>query len=236
MDDLASLQDAMHSYDKDMILAIQSKYLQLASVPTISDHRIDVDYSELATDELSKLLLPCDIPREHEEVLKVCKTLGNGNCLYNAVSLVLSGNNSLSTYLGILTACELYLNANRYINHDKVTETLLSPEFMTKDRRNAFAMVLPAGEISEDSFESQVMKEALTTCEDKKWSGLIHIMALSSVLGVPIRSVYPDTNIGIRSLFNGLVLPVGKESNSKNTIDIMWTRDSDLDNREGRVF
>ena len=44
-------------------------------------------------DEFSCLLLPSDIPIIPEEQfqLKAIKCLGNGNCLYNAVSICLTG-------------------------------------------------------------------------------------------------------------------------------------------------
>ncbi len=52
----------------------------------------------LVTDELSSALIPADCPEEDGSILRAVKTTGNGNCLYNAVSLCLIGK-SQSMYV-----------------------------------------------------------------------------------------------------------------------------------------
>ena len=47
----------------------------------------------------------------------LCRTSGNGNCLYNASLIALAGNESLSDCLRALTCAELYLNAIFYVDH-----------------------------------------------------------------------------------------------------------------------
>lgn len=42
------------------------------------------------------------------------ETTGDGNCLFNSTSLFLRGDESLAECLRMLTARELYLNANDY--------------------------------------------------------------------------------------------------------------------------
>ena len=57
-------------------------------------------------DALTKSLIPADF--------KNCipiKTTGNGNCLFNAASIALSGNESLSSVLRLLMVSELFADS-----------------------------------------------------------------------------------------------------------------------------
>ena len=53
----------------------------------------------LAEDELANSFMPKDLPSSADKVYKAGKTTGNGDCLYNAVSLPLVGNESHPTLL-----------------------------------------------------------------------------------------------------------------------------------------
>ena len=48
-----------------------------------------------------------------------------------------------------------------------------------------------------------IKKQALSTCSDKRWAGLMEMMALSSVIGHVIYSVYPTC----APLFHGPIVP-----------------------------
>lgn len=47
-------------------------------------------YMSLETDDLAMCLLPSDIPQLEPTIYPV-KTTGNGDCLFNAVSIILTG-------------------------------------------------------------------------------------------------------------------------------------------------
>lgn len=80
-----------------------------------------------------------------------------------------------------------------------------------------------------------IKEQAIHTCTLGNWSGLIHFMALSSVLRLKIFAVYPDATPSIRSLCHGVVNP--RESpRSDKILHIMFTRDSALDNRKNVAF
>ena len=66
---------------------------------------------------------------------------------------------------------------------------------------------------------------------------MIHLMALASVLGRPIFSVYPNVSLGFRNL-RGMVQPrVAEQGQGEEyAIFIMWSRDSGLDARSGRWY
>lgn len=64
----------------------------------------------LKADKLGNALIPEDLPLQSaENVFKAVKTTGNGDCLYNAVSLTLvhAGDESYSRLLRLLVALEL---------------------------------------------------------------------------------------------------------------------------------
>lgn len=74
----------------------------------------------LTNDELGNALIPEDLPSSTDEIIyKAVKTTGNGDCLYNAVSLALVGNESYAMLLRLLVALELALNVDFYAQHPK---------------------------------------------------------------------------------------------------------------------
>ena len=78
-------------------------------------------------------------------------------------------------------------------------------------------------------------KQAEETCIPKTWAGLIHFMALSSVIRCSVFSVYPEASPGIRSLYHGLIHP-RQEVTSTDVLYIMFTREGSLDGRTGSSF
>lgn len=75
--------------------------------------------------------------------------------------------------------------------------------------------------------------EAIAGCCGKKWPIIMHIMALSTVIGRPIFSLYPECNTNTRALCHKEILPrdydTKKRDISANTAMILWSRDSNLD-------
>ena len=80
--------------------------------------------------------------------------------------------------------------------------------------------------------------EAVLTCVHGTWAGLVQLHALSSVLKCTIFSVYPNASHAIRPLFHGFIHPrvVNNIGNQNDPLYIMWTRDSNFDNRSGAMF
>lgn len=173
-------------------------------------------------------LIPSDFPLPLHKVSAI-ETLGDGNCLFNSVSLLLCQSYRLSSVLRLLTAAELFVNANQYVNHPKLQLAYDCPD-ITYDRENLFAILL-GDEVSiiSDHIEA-VLKEAADTCNDRKWSGMLDIMGLASVLKKNIMSVYPDCNVNFRPLINGVVKPLTCtiSSSLENTLFILWSRVGDF--------
>ena len=55
--------------------------------------------------------------------------------------------------------------------------------------------------------EDAIRREAATGCKERKWAAMVHLMALSSVIGRPIYSAFPNDNSKTRPLFHGEISP-----------------------------
>lgn len=128
------------------------------------------------------------------------KTLGNGNCLFNAVSIWFKGNEGMAHELRLRAAVEMLVNKDRYLEMPKVSEyNLLSP-----------------------SYESSVADCAI----DGGYSSVWTIAALATVIGHNIRVVYPPMNgpgdLAFRCL-HGIIEPLQQLTRPQEEIIIMWT-------------
>jgi hypothetical protein len=103
--DLDILKKLMSSNDTLLCQVMREKYLNI----------LPKDGAFTRTDKIAMALLPEDIP--HSCVPK--KVSGDGNCLYNSISVILIGNQRLSASLRLLTAIELFLNPMFYADHPK---------------------------------------------------------------------------------------------------------------------
>ena len=66
----------------------------------------------------------------------------NGKCLYNAVSILLKGNESLAISLQLLTSVELFENSEYYAKHPRMEEVLSSNAEQFLNQNNAFSALL----------------------------------------------------------------------------------------------
>jgi len=234
--DLLNLKLAIQSNNREYVENIYELYKN--KLPSFSHTLIfsSEQLNRLEMDTMAYDLIPSDLPLPLHKVSAI-KTLGNGNCLFNSVSLLLCQSNRLSSVLRLLTAAELFVNANQYVNHPKLQLAYDCPD-ITYDRKTLFAILLrEEASIISDHIKA-VLKEAADTCNDMQWSGMLDIMGLASVLKKNIRSVYPDCNGNIRPLINGVVKPLTCtiSSSLENTLFILWSRDGDFHSIPGQPF
>ena len=130
--DLNNLQQLFKENKADsLVKSYTSKY---ASVSAIIDKQslVDADEKCLQRDNLGQALVPEDIidvkSRKDSKPTDFIayKSTGNGDCLYNSASCLLAGHEYLFCYLRLLTALELVNNADYYIQHPRIEETLKS--------------------------------------------------------------------------------------------------------------
>ena len=194
------------------------------------------ELKNLSDNSLGQSLLPTDLPSNLKaEGLLSKKATSSGNCLYNSTLIFLNGNEDLSLLLRLLTAVELYKNALFYATHPNLPEAASDcglPEM------NLFIQCLSESGVkvfdnTKDRIEA-VKGEAGAGCQDKKWSVVMHLMVLSTVIGRPIFSLYPEYNTNTHPLCHKEILPRDygtKKRDSVNTAMVLWSRDSNLDNR-----
>ena len=226
---LKELRECLRTGDEDSA----KRLIQTLNPSSVVDFE-KVDFTKLPKDILGTSLIP-DIDDANEPGHRVAlQATGNGNCLYNSTSLCLCGDESRSNSLRLLVASELYFHAEYYATHEvfkqtaqltEISESVLFPVALTASGDKA----LTDGGTTIDA----VKAEAVATCEDKEWASLIHMMALASVIGRPVYSLYPEVNFRYRPLMMNLLKP--RRSHAVDTLDkpvyFLWSRDGDLDNR-----
>ena len=193
-----------------------------------------MDFTKLPQDILGTSLIP-DIDEAIETGHRVAlQATGNGNCLYNSTLLSLCGDESRSNSLRLLVASELYFHAEYYATHEvfkqtadrtEIPESVLFPVALTASGDKALT--------DSRTIIDAVKAEAVATCEDKQWASLINMMALASVIGWPVYSLYPEVNFRFCPLMMNLFKP--RRSHADDMLDkplyFLWSRDGNLDNR-----
>ena len=129
------------------------------------------------------------------------KTIGDGNCLFRAVSLALSGSDEYHCLLRLMTALEMINNRNSYDTKKPHNDFLNDIRILTSDYNK-----LVADAIVENSF-----------CE------MAHVYALSAAIGESISSYFPpQLQTELSSAFTRIVHGRGI-SVLKPKVMIMWS-------------
>ena len=208
----------------------------------------------LKVDELAQALIPNELELSVASTGQtiVAKSVhGDGNCLYHSASTHIQGSEALSISLRILTAAEIFTRASYYSQHPCFAEAAncTATGMRSVETLKIVALSSSVLNTSDDStdlcIEEALKREAINTCFFTSisdihcfaYSTLFHVMALANVLNKPLFSVYPDANYGIRPLYHRIMYPEGTQRmQDMKPHMIMWTRDSNLDNRFGSIF
>ena len=234
--DLRKLQQLECSASQaELVHAIQNKYGEVQKQIRSLEFP---GWKDLPKDNLAQMLTPDDLPDDFPLGVEARKVTGDGNCLYNAASVVLVGNESFSPFLRLLTATELYDNALFYVKHPKLIEAVSDCGL------NEVSLFIQC--LSKNGLESwdekmdhvaAVQSEAIGGCRDGEWSCMFHLTALATILGRPVLSAFPNCNMNTRPLFHGYILPrQSMDGNTKSPAVILWSRDGSLDNRPGSWY
>lgn len=194
--DLKSLQKNLKGFDdksEKFCKFLSNKYDQVASWIIQKTSRENPQLSD--KDKLSQTLIPDDIILGEETRFLACKATGDGDCLFNSASHIVVGNESLSHLLRLLTIVELYSYSSFYAKHPAFQEYLNAGVANSYDEDTVFTLCLTAlGAAMWDGKDriSAIKAEAEGSSKEKVWCGMFHFMALASVLGRPLYSVYPN--------------------------------------------
>ena len=151
-----------------------------------------ISFSSQDVDETSQTLLP-----PHARGLIPIKCLGDGNCLYNYVSMVLIGDNQLSTELRLKNVGSLILSREKFV--------------MAKFQNYAAAK----------GFEEYILHQL----RNGVYSSLRHVVLLALTLKVDITSIYSKIdNLCIRRDDLNFTFKAEDGMNLDNRLlTIMWT-------------
>ena len=143
------------------------------------------------------------------------------------------GNESLSGILRLLTIAELFANSNFYATHPQIAQFSQVSGYSKEAIFNIFLSDDTAsraynGRSSNATYAIEVLAK---TARPYMFSSQFHILALLSVINLPIFSVYPDIPglSAIKKSLHGICIPKEHflEDNSivaADPIHIMWTR------------
>ena len=167
---------------------VQDRYLELQLTQS----------SGLNLDSVSDHILQRNL---YESNSNAVISTGDGDCLFNSVSIHMVGNESLSLELRYKTCLEMVLNEGTVSSHkSRASLLLLSPDYNVAARNCA---------------------------RIGQFSSVWTMIALCNVIKVPIKSLYPCLN-GSKDLpfmkLNQTFQPTGiKSGDNKEPIRVMWT-------------
>ena len=149
----------------------------------------------------------------------------DGNCLFNACSLLLRHNESLASILRMLTSVELYLKVDYYLEHPIFMDTFRKGKFSTWNSvfMNSLANDVLEGERCSNA--DYVKKTAVAISEPFTFVPFIGVLALSNVIGLPIHihtKGMRDTRL--MDLYNCYVIPRVISPTSSQCLFIFWSK------------
>ena len=163
------------------------------------------------------------------------RTRGDGNCLYRACSKLLCGKEDLCHFLRSLTSIELFSNQKFYAFHPYVLEST----HIFQCENTAFSATVSDSALG-DGYDGKdpssrklvVQREAIRNAKSGTQASFLCLLALSSVTGMSVCSVYQG-KVGKESIYskflNGTVLPRLSHNHVKDklvqgcNLVLMWT-------------
>ena len=121
----------------------------------------------------------------------ICRTTGDGNCLYNACSIALCGTENLTPYLRCLTSTKLFVNCLFYVKYPILEQQHNKGAFSSIG--NAFAMCLSdiaLNSLAKEDLSKSVIAEAYSNALNRQWSSFLCLLALSSAVKLPVEAYF----------------------------------------------
>ena len=123
--DLTAFQDCLLNgkinHAKGLLASEQGEFANL-----IERQQSGPNYKDFCHDDLATSLILEDVRAEVDNQLVALSTTGNRDCLFNASSIMLFGNESVAALLRLLVAGELYFNHSFYADHEGFTGMITS--------------------------------------------------------------------------------------------------------------
>lgn len=141
------------------------------------------------------------IPDSYKEPFLPVRSTGDGNCLFNSASIAICDDKRLAPELQLRTSIELAVYRDFYREHPVLRAANVQFQF----RRHGIG-VLSMGSLfdltcfsaeservhGKEGFEAALRSEVMITSVNYQYSGILQIMGLASVVGVPIQTLFPQ--------------------------------------------
>uniref|UniRef100_A0A3B3Z6B7 Vertnin n=1 Tax=Periophthalmus magnuspinnatus TaxID=409849 RepID=A0A3B3Z6B7_9GOBI len=167
-------------------------------------------------DALAHGLYPSDAPGG----LLPLSCRGEGNLLFDAVSLLLTGSTALSLELQVRTVVEMAIWKRYYLSGMIDSKMMLQAvRFSLCADESEDMLNLPAN-VLEAIFDADVK----ASCFPGSYANMWHVYALASVLQYNIFSIYPMFNHKIRPYFHRIIRPrTWPQDHKIQTLHVMWS-------------
>ncbi|KAG7509433.1 hypothetical protein JOB18_043934 [Solea senegalensis] len=167
-------------------------------------------------DDAARGLYPADAPAG----LLPLNCKGEGNVLFDAVSMLLVGNTALSLELQVRTVVEMVLWKRYYLSGMIDSKMMLQAVRFSLCADESEDMLNLPVTVLEAIFDADVK----ASCFPGSYANMWHLYALSSVLELKIYSIYPMFNLKIRPYFNRVIRPrLWPKDSEPLTLHIMWS-------------
>ncbi|XP_042302881.1 vertnin [Sceloporus undulatus] len=211
---LQELQEATECFGLDGLTSAAleaERTLSSFSLPSYSRKQFQ---EELEIDQVARSLYPEDAPGRMLPL--ICK--GEGNHLFEAASMILWGNTSLSLELQVRTTVEMLLHKQYYLKGMIDSKVMLQAARYSLCTEESPEMTSLPLAVLEAIFDADIK----ATCFPGTYANMWHVYALASVVQCNIYSIYPMSNLKIRPYFNRLIRP-RTCSMQVSTLHIMWS-------------
>ena len=188
-------------------------------------------------DAYAASIMPRDFP--DSSFLSPREVNGDGNCLYCAASVLAKGTEEDQLELRLRTALELSLHANFYAVQmaGLAVQVAASPEVVAGFSSSSllqstlsvttdasFVAAKQSGLGLEAAYEVALHAGTPIIAKPGTYSSLQHMWALATMMGVSVRSVYPQENVTLRGLLHNLLHPrIVLPGQYTVTVNIMWS-------------
>ena len=161
-------------------------------------------------------------------VLFCLRSEENGNCLFSAFSIVMSGDNRYVDDLRVLASIELYLNSEFYTKHPSFVKVMNSHSGVFNNVDTLLALSVSHSALDSSKIKLElVKKEALNICSTFKWSGFLCVLALLSVYLCFVHCYYKSYDAMLKcKMFNQLIKQREFPSFNGETIHLLFCNNS----------
>ena len=182
----------------------------------------------LNVDTSAENLMPSDFIRRSAFVPVAVE--GDGNCLARVGSVFAYKNQLHHCEIRARIVMELVLHKSLYLNPSHLRKGTSCNDKQSSKLPFSYAMYsdlyTPGTKLTLEIIETIYQQEVMNVTKPKVYLGIWQIFALSSVLGRPLLSVYPERgNPNVRSDLNRTIIP--REEKYSEPAAIMWTSTRD---------